>query len=78
MRTRRFGWDEIVRFEPPRPYGKMFNAGLGARLANGTLATSSLYAAGPLNSRHFADRVLSILNGLLVDRLADDGSDHRS
>jgi len=77
LRTHHFEWVEIVRFESSKGYGALTRTGLGARLRDGSLVTSSLYAPGPLNRVGFADHVLTTLNGLLVDRLRLDAERSR-
>lgn len=65
LRTRRLRWDEIERFESPTPYGGVRNTGLRAKLFDGGVVYSSIYAAGPFTRRGFADDVVGQLNELL-------------
>lgn len=71
--TWRLHWDEIVRFEPPKAYGTLRNAGLSARLKDGSEVASSLYQDSPTSSRGFADAALTTLNAMLVTYLKSTG-----
>lgn len=73
LRTTRIGWGEILRFEPPKPYGALRAAGLSARLKDGRQVASSLYQTGLTSSPGFATAALTTLNAILVDHLNVSG-----
>jgi hypothetical protein len=65
--TYQFAWDEVDRFEAPPPYGLRRKDGVRARLRDGRLVTSTLYASGPMDRPGFADSVVQLLNDLHAD-----------
>jgi hypothetical protein len=60
-RTQRIEWSDIAAIDPPAAYGKLWKTGILVTRRDGSTVSASLYSAGPLNRRSFADDVVSQL-----------------